>query len=146
MLKIKLPLNVKKGNTLIFLFIIFVIFFILVFSIVIIYFQICIKPQVIEEELKFIVKNEAIINADKELLRLNSYKFDLEKMKLGISEKLKRNYSNVILKSIEYNKEENYFDVWLDYSIKPIILFNDKKLNIKINKKIKFKLLEGVEN
>lgn len=146
MLKIRLPLNVKKGNTLIFLFIIFVIFFILVFSIVIIYFQICIKPQVIEEELKFIVKNEAIINADKEFLRLNSYKFDLEKMKLGISEKLKRNYSNVILKSIEYNKEENYFDVWLDYSIKPIILFNDKKLNIKINKKIKFKLLEGVEN
>lgn len=146
MLKIRLPLNVKKGNTLIFLFIIFVIFFILVFSIVIIYFQICIKPQVIEEELKFIVKNEAIINADKEFLRLNSYKFDLEKMKLGISEKLKRNYSNVILKSIEYNKEENYFDVWLDYSINPIILFNDKKLNIKINKKIKFKLLEGVEN
>lgn len=138
--------SLKKGNTIIFIFILFMIFFVVIFSVIILYFQICIKPQWIEEDLKFAIKNEAIINADKEFLRLRAYKFELKKLKEGVEQRLNHKYKNISVESIEYDDSSNYFIVWLDYKIKPLILFNDKEQVVKIKKEIKFKLLEEKEN
>lgn len=142
----KYKLNLKRGNAIIFIFILFMIFFAIVFSIIMLYFQICIKPQWIEEDLKFAIKNEAIINADKDLLKLQAYQFDLKKIKEEIEERLNQKYENISVESIEYDDSSNYFIVVLNYKIKPMILFNDKEKVVKINKNIKFKLLEEREN
>lgn len=81
---------------------------------------------------------------DKELLKLNVYNFNMENMKNGIEKKLKDKYSSLLIESIIYNKDDNFFYISLDYNIKPIITFNNRKFRVRLNKKVKFKLMEVV--
>ena len=120
----------------------FSILFLIIFSIVIIYFQVFIKVKYIEQDLKFIVKNQAVLNADKELLKLNVYRFNIENMKSSIEENLQIKYSNLTVFDIKYKEDDNSFYISLDYEIFPTILFNNKKVKLRLNKKVKFKLME----
>lgn len=120
----------------------FSILFLIIFSISIIYFQVFIKVKYIEQDLKFIVKNQGILNADKKLLKLNVYRFNIENMKSGIEQNLQTKYSNLTVFDIKYKEDDNSFYISLDYEIFPTILFNNKKVKLRLNKKVKFKLME----
>ena len=120
----------------------FSILFLIIFSISIIYFQVFIKVKYIEQDLKFIVKNQGVLNADKKLLKLNVYRFNIENMKSGIEQNLQTKYSNLTVFDIKYKEDDNSFYISLDYEIFPTILFNNKKVKLRLNKKVKFKLME----
>lgn len=122
----------------------FSILFLIIFSISIIYFQVFIKVKYIEQDLKFIVKNQGVLNADKKLLKLNVYKFNIENMKSGIEQNLQTKYSNLTVFDIKYKEDDNSFYISLDYEIFPTILFNNKKVKLRLNKKVKFKLMEVI--
>ena len=122
----------------------FSILFLIIFSISIIYFQVFIKVKYIEQDLKFIVKNQGVLNADKKLLKLNVYRFNIENMKSGIEQNLQTKYSNLTVFDIKYKEDDNSFYISLDYEIFPTILFNNKKVKLRLNKKVKFKLMEVI--
>lgn len=122
----------------------FSILFLIIFSISIIYFQVFIKVKYIEQDLKYIVKNQGVLNADKKLLKLNVYRFNIENMKSGIEQNLQTKYSNLTVFDIKYKEDDNSFYISLDYEIFPTILFNNKKIKLRLNKKVKFKLMEVI--
>ena len=122
----------------------FSILFLIIFSISIIYFQVFIKVKYIEQDLKYIVKNQGVLNADKKLLKLNVYRFNIENMKSGIEQNLQTKYSNLTVFDIKYKEDDNSFYISLDYEIFPTILFNNKKIKLRLNKKVKFTLMEVV--
>lgn len=135
----------KSGNTFILLFIFLLSSFILVcvFLVSILYLQIDISLQSIKLDLHSIVKNVALKNCDKELLKNNVYYFDLQEMKENINEILYKNYNNVMVESITYNQDSNNFEVKLKSNIKPIIgIKNSRTFTISIQEKVKFKTME----
>lgn len=63
-------------------------------------------------------------------------------MKSSIEENLQIKYSNLTVFDIKYKEDDNSFYISLDYEIFPTILFNNKKVKLRLNKKVKFKLME----
>lgn len=63
-------------------------------------------------------------------------------MKSGIEQNLQTKYSNLTVFDIKYKEDDNSFYISLDYEIFPTILFNNKKVKLRLNKKVKFKLME----
>lgn len=70
------------------------------------------------------------------------YRFNIENMKSSIEENLQIKYSNLTVFDIKYKEDDNSFYISLDYEIFPTILFNNKKVKLRLNKKVKFKLME----
>lgn len=70
------------------------------------------------------------------------YRFNIENMKGGIEQNLQTKYSNLTVFDIKYKEDDNSFYISLNYEIFPTILFNNKKVKLRLNKKVKFKLME----
>ena len=65
-------------------------------------------------------------------------------MKSGIEQNLQTKYSNLTVFDIKYKEDDNSFYISLDYEIFPTILFNNKNVKLRLNKKVKFKLMEVI--
>lgn len=136
--------NKKHGNLqiiIIFLFIMFILIY--TFSFIIINIQINSLIYPIKQDIYYIAQN-AILAMDAEELSYYKYEIDNNKLEYLIKSLISKNYSNVKIDELNYNIETNYLNIKLDVVIQPLLFKKiiGENINIKIEEKIKVKLME----